>query len=304
MRTFVPLRDGERLSVQIIGRGQPVVLLHGFGSRATHWLPNILPLARKYRFVMPDLRGFGESHGVALREPDVLTTYAHDVEDVLDHLALDRVILSGLSMGACTAMKFFALGGADRVVRYLHIDQAPKTRNDDTWRHGVFGERQAEVFDQLRRLAALAAEHPIDIAYHALPLALRREMREAIGTFFALAFSRRHHQTGVRLLARHGEPIIERMLMPLTNWRSYLHVMRAYLEEEDDLRPGLRALRAPMTAIVGMRSEMYPAAGQLRMNEWIPHVKLVRFERSGHLPMFDEPLLFQRTFARFLADRD
>src|SRR5690242_2002209 len=118
MRTFVPLRDGERLSVRIIGNesAPPVVLLHGFGSRASHWLPNVLPLARKYRFVMPDLRGFGESHDVPLREPDVLAAYARDVETVLDHLRLDRVILSGLSMGACTAMKLFALGNADRVV--------------------------------------------------------------------------------------------------------------------------------------------------------------------------------------------
>src|SRR5262245_7643185 len=121
MRLEVPLRDGERLSVRIIGRASPVVLLHGFGSRGSHWLPNALPLARRYKFVIPDLRGFGDSHDVPLREPDVLATYARDVVDVLDHLDLDRVPIAGISMGACTAMKMFALGHSHRVSRYLNI---------------------------------------------------------------------------------------------------------------------------------------------------------------------------------------
>jgi non-heme chloroperoxidase len=55
-----------------------------------------------------------------------------------------------------------------------------------------------------------------------------------------------------------------------------------------------------VTAVVGIRSEMYPPEGQIRIREYAPHAEIVRFERSGHVPMLDEPLLFQRTFARFL----
>ena len=300
MHLRVPLRDGERLSVRIVGRGRPVVLLHGFGSRASHWLPNALPLSRQYRFVIPDLRGFGSSHDVPLHEPDVLTTYARDVEEVLDHLGLDRVAMAGVSMGACTAMRFFALGNAARVTGYLNVDQSPKTRNDATWTHGLFGEKQSEVFEAFRRVARLADEHPPDAPYHTLPRALRRQMRDTIATFFAFAFSRRHHQVAVRMFTKHAEMVLTRTVVPVSSWRSYLKVMRAYLEQDDDLRPGLCALRAPITLVVGMRSIMYPAEGQIRIRESAPHAKVVRFERSGHLPMFDEPLHFQRTFARFL----
>lgn len=306
MRLLVPLRDGERLSVQVVGRGAPVVLLHGFGSRANHWLPNALPLAHRYRFVMPDLRGFGESHDVPIRERDVLTTYARDVEDVITHLGLGRVTMAGISMGACTAMRFFALGHADRVARYLNVDQSPKTRNDEGWRFGLFGERQAEVFESFRRVAALAGAHPPETPYHALPAAIRREMRETIGTFFAFAFSRRHHQIGVRWLALNAERLLTSAFVPVSSWRSYLEVMRAYLEEDDDLRPGLRALadaKVPVTVAVGMRSMMYPPEGQIRIRESAPSARIVRFERSGHVPMLDEPLFFQRTFAQFVTGR-
>ena len=303
---LVPLRDGERLSVHVVGRGSPVVLLHGFGSRANHWLPNVLPLAHRHRFIMPNLRGFGDSHDVPLPEPDVLTTYARDVGDVLDHLDLDRVALAGISMGACTAMKFLSLGNARRVTRYMNVDQSPKTRNEGDWAFGVFGDRQPEVFEAFRRVAALADEHPPDVGYHALPAMVRREMRETIGTFFAFALSRRHHRVGVRWFTLHAERLLTSMFVPVSSWRSYLKVMRAYLEEEDDLRPGLRALvdpQVPVTVAVGMRSAMYPPEGQLRIREYVPHAKIVRFERSGHVPMLDEPLLFQRTFARFLDPR-
>lgn len=200
-------------------------------------------------------------------------------------------------------MKFFALGNAGRVTRYMNVDQSPKTRNADEWSFGVFGERQPEVFDAFRRVAALADAHPRDVPYRALPPAVRREMRETIGTFFAFAFSRKHHQIGVRWFTRHAERLLTSAFVPVSSWRSYLEVMRAYLEEEDDLRPGLRALvepRVPVTVVVGMRSEMYPPEGQLRIRESAPHAEIVRFERSGHVPMFDEPVLFQRTLARFL----
>jgi pimeloyl-ACP methyl ester carboxylesterase len=78
--------------------------------------------------------------------------------------------------------------------------------------------------------------------------------------------------------------------------------MRAYLEQDDDLRPGLSSLAdVPVTIAVGMRSEMYPPEGQLHIKEHVPHAEIIRFERSGHLPMLDEPVFFQRTFTRFLS---
>ena len=46
---------------RIWGEGRPLVLLHGASGSWTHWIRNILPLARHVRVLAPDMPGFGDS---------------------------------------------------------------------------------------------------------------------------------------------------------------------------------------------------------------------------------------------------
>jgi pimeloyl-ACP methyl ester carboxylesterase len=301
MKLSVPLRDGASLSVRVLGRGHPVVLLHGFGSRGSHWLPNVLPLAHRYRFVLPDLRGFGGSHDVPFNGADVFENFAHDVEDVLDHLGLETVILGGISMGAYTALKYNELGFFRRVIKYLHIEQSPQVRNDATWRHGLFGEDQERMFERLRRVLSLAERAGLGKEYWSLPPDVRFEMRRAVAEFFCYATNGRIQQAGIRRLIHRAERLVTRTIMPVRLWPSYLTIMRAYVEGADDVRASLGHIGIPVTLMVGMRSRMYPAEGQLTMRREIPNARVIRFERSGHVPMVDEPLKFGRAFAAFLA---
>ena len=43
------------------GAGPPLVLLHGATGSWTHWLLNVLPLAERFRVIVPDMPGFGDS---------------------------------------------------------------------------------------------------------------------------------------------------------------------------------------------------------------------------------------------------
>jgi pimeloyl-ACP methyl ester carboxylesterase len=261
----------------------------------------VLPFTRRYRFILPDLRGFGGSHDVPFTSPDIFTNFTRDLEDVLDHLSIDKVALGGVSMGAFTSLHLAAAGLFSRVSKYLHIDQSPQVRNDATWRYGVFGEDQEQIFGSFRRLLELAdrAGHGTD--YWRLPADLRLDMRRAAAEFFCYAFNGPRQQAGVRRFMLDAERLVTHTLMPVERWPSYLSVMRAYMDGEHDLRPALGKIHVPVTLMVGMRSRMYPAAGQLAMREGIPHAKVVRFERSGHVPMIDEPIRFQRALGEFLA---
>jgi pimeloyl-ACP methyl ester carboxylesterase len=302
MKLSIPTRDGSRLGVQVRGRGRPVVLLHGFGSRGSHWLPNVLPLAHRYRFVLPDLRGFGDSHDVSFPDTDVFTTYARDVEDVLDHLGLDQVVLGGVSMGAYTALKLNERGSFSRVAKYVHIDQSPRLCNDATWRHGLFGEDQERMFDTFRRLLSLAERAGLETDYWNLPMDVRFEMRRATAEFFCYATNSRIRQVSIRRLVHRAERLVTRTVMPVRRWSSYLTIMRAYMDEADSVNAALGDIRIPTTLMIGMRSRMYPPEGQLAMTRAIRHARVVRFARSGHVPMMDEPLKFQRALAAFLAE--
>jgi 2-hydroxy-6-oxonona-2,4-dienedioate hydrolase len=81
------------------GEGPPLVLLHGASGSWTHWIRNILPLASRFRVLVPDMPGFGDSD--APPEP-------HTADGLADLLAasLDVVLpppgrfaLAGFSFG-------------------------------------------------------------------------------------------------------------------------------------------------------------------------------------------------------------
>jgi pimeloyl-ACP methyl ester carboxylesterase len=86
------------------GDGPPVVLLHAFPLSRAVFHEQARGLADRARVVLPDLRGFGESPS-GDDEPS-LDLMADDVAALLDRLALDRVVLGGLSMGGYVAMAF------------------------------------------------------------------------------------------------------------------------------------------------------------------------------------------------------
>jgi hypothetical protein len=53
--------NGTKLHYLVAGKGDPVVLLHGFAETSHMWLPLIAKLSDKHTVIAPDLRGFGQS---------------------------------------------------------------------------------------------------------------------------------------------------------------------------------------------------------------------------------------------------
>lgn len=53
--------NGVKLHYLVAGKGDPVVLLHGFAETSHMWRPLIAKLSDKHTVIAPDLRGFGQS---------------------------------------------------------------------------------------------------------------------------------------------------------------------------------------------------------------------------------------------------
>ena len=261
------------------------------------WLPFIAPFAARYRFILPDLRGFGGSHRVPLSQPCLLTQHADDLQDLMEALDLRDVRLGGLSMGACTALQYHRLYGFERIHSYLHMDQSPCVRNGEDWRHGLLGIQQQSRLGAWKELMS-ALEPYRGQPFRKIPKALRARLWSVLSEFFGFAF----HKAGWRIfskLARHE--FIIRNVAPTSNWPIYMDTLRSYVEDDYDWRPSLPRLEVPMTVLVGMRSTMYPAQGQLQIGKLAPRARLVRFEDCGHALPFEAPLRFVGELRRFLT---
>jgi pimeloyl-ACP methyl ester carboxylesterase len=95
-----------------VGRGEPVVLIHGLGDDHRAWRRVVEPLMLVRRVVLYDLRGHG---GTPLGDADgSLAQLGRDLVDVLDDAGIGRATLAGFSLGGTIAMRA-AIDAPDRV---------------------------------------------------------------------------------------------------------------------------------------------------------------------------------------------
>jgi pimeloyl-ACP methyl ester carboxylesterase len=105
--------DGFRIHYREIGRGEPVVLLHGRASNLEVWNWLADSLAKSYRVIAYDQRGAG----LSTKSGDPARygrSMANDVTGLLEHLGLRRAHVVGHSQGAVIAA-YVAAHHPDRV---------------------------------------------------------------------------------------------------------------------------------------------------------------------------------------------
>lgn len=106
------------------GQGQPVVLIHGYPLNGRSWERQERELlAAGYRAINYDRRGFGKSS-----QPTTgydYDTFAADLNALLDHLALDDVVLVGFSMGSGEVSRYLGKYGSARVRKAALLGAIP-----------------------------------------------------------------------------------------------------------------------------------------------------------------------------------
>jgi pimeloyl-ACP methyl ester carboxylesterase len=116
--------NGVKIRYVTAGKGEPVVLLHGWMSDSSMWgRLDTNPAAKEFQLIAVDLRGHGKSdkpHQPEKYGPEM----AADVVRLLDYLKLPKAHLVGYSMGAIVAGKVVATH-PDRVSSVVYGGQAP-----------------------------------------------------------------------------------------------------------------------------------------------------------------------------------
>lgn len=91
------------LSYNDLGTGTPIVLIHGLGSKKEAWIPQH-ELANRYRLIIPDLRGHGET---IMNEDLTIKNFALDIINLLEYLKISSAFICGLSLGGIVAQELY-----------------------------------------------------------------------------------------------------------------------------------------------------------------------------------------------------
>jgi pimeloyl-ACP methyl ester carboxylesterase len=96
-------RGQTRLYYEAHGEGPPLVLAHGVGGNHASWFHQIASLSSRFRVIVFDARGFGNSDDV---EGLGRSGFVDDLVALLDELSVDKAFLVGQSMGGGTCLSF------------------------------------------------------------------------------------------------------------------------------------------------------------------------------------------------------
>lgn len=96
--------NGIKICYEIFGKGEPIILIHGFGSRKEGFKCQIPALSQIFKVLIFDNRGAGKLERVD--KPYTMETLADDIRSLLDFLKIKKTHVLGLSMGGLIAQQF------------------------------------------------------------------------------------------------------------------------------------------------------------------------------------------------------
>ena len=115
--------DDAEIFYEIRGNGPPVVLLHPFPCHHEFWNPIAAALESRYRLILPDLRGHGDSE--IGEGPALMQKHASDVARVLDAAGIGKAAFVGCSIGGYILFEFWR-GFRARVTSLALCDTRPQ----------------------------------------------------------------------------------------------------------------------------------------------------------------------------------
>ncbi len=174
--------NGADLFWDEIGKGEPLILHHGYTGAHDVWLDEIGPrLADRFRCIVMDCRGAGESERCA--DGYNIPQYARDVVGLADFLGLDKFTYVGHSMGGGIGFEL-GVNHGDRLDKLILVAPIPAG--------GIEGDPKAHEEGKALRKASDGRERMI--AQRQLLRIRAPEESVVQGVDRALSVSDRHYE--------------------------------------------------------------------------------------------------------------
>ena len=251
---------GVTLSSYVVGRGRPVLLLHGLGGSKISFVPLLAPLAdARHQVIVPDMPGHGESEKP--RTEYSPRFFARVVRHLMDELGIERAAVVGNSMGGRIALEL-ALRSPNRVESLALLDAA------------VPGLKWRSVIGFTR---------VVPTEFGAIPFPLRQKwMRNMLYRLFA--HPERLGSDAIDLAAKD-------FLRVYSDGRArvaFLSALRHLVTEPPDaFWASMRRVKHPALVVVGGEDRVVPARLGIRLADSLPNAELLLLPRVGHVPQFE-----------------
>ncbi len=245
---FVPT-DGALHYAHVTGPAdaRPVVFANSLGSDLRIWSPVVDRLGNSLRVVRYDMRGHGLTAPAA--PPYSMIDLARDLEELLDHLQIQRAIVCGISVGGMVALQL-AARRRDLVDGLVLCDTGYRLGSTASW-----NQRIAEVNEG--GLAAISA----GIMERWFTSAYRSEQPEQVAGY--------------------------RYMLEQSTTAGYVGICAAL--RDANLEAEARALSCPTLVLCGDEDVATPPDLNRSLASAIPAARFELVTGAGHLPCIEQP---------------
>ena len=257
------VRSGDaEIFYQVRGHGPSLVLLHPFPVHHEFWLPTIPALESRYRLILPDLRGHGQSE--VDEGPALMSKHAADVARVMDVLGVGKAAFIVCSIGGYIVFEFLR-HFRPRVTALVLCNTRPQC---DTAEARANRLKSADAV--LEQGAGLFLQGLIPKLLGSTTLASRPDVVDG-----ALRMMRQMSPNAISL------------------------VLRGMAERPDSV-PSLKAIHLPTLIVMGEEDGLStPADGEL-MRQSIPGSRLQIIPKAGHYAPWERPEAVAPLLRQFL----
>jgi pimeloyl-ACP methyl ester carboxylesterase len=257
--------DRRSIGYREAGRGDALVLLHGFLCDSRCWRPQLATLSDRFRVIAWDAPGAGSSPD----PPDTFRTadWAHCLARFLDALDVDRAHVVGLSWGGILAQELYRLYAA-RIRTLVLADTYAG------WK-GSLGEHACD--DRLAMCLDRSTRPPHELVAEFIPGMFTDDVAPEIPEALAAIMSE-FRPAGFRLMSISSAEMDTRDLLP--------------------------TIDVPTLVLWGADDRRSPVLVAEQMSSAIPGAELVVIPNAGHVSNMEQPAAFDEHVRRFCSIHD
>ncbi len=276
--------NGTQLYYKIIGRGEPVIILHGGpGLDHSYFLPQMGKLAENYQLVFYDQRACGKSSVQVDENSMRMEFFLKDLDEIRRHFGAEKVHIIGHSWGGLLAMQY-AINYPDRVKSLSLISSIGANKEFASHSSKNLKNRTSRE-DSIQRAEIIQSGE------------LQNGEIKEYEKLYRLIFKKSFYN-----------PLLSDSLSLDFN-RNFVKTQRliAFLGKDlagYDLYSDLKEKIYFPTLILHGDYDIIPVEVAQKIHKHIPHSELVILKNCGHFPYIEQPEIFFDTLVSFLRKAD
>lgn len=272
-----PTHPTSKLYYEELGQGEPLILLHAQSLDCRMWDPVFYDLARKYRVIRYDLRGYGKSD---VPETGFGYLMADDLAAFMDGLGIRKAHFAGVCIGGMTLADFVALH-PDRVLSATISSGAITGFPDRT----TVSKKILKIYnDTIFKIKRKEVEKNMKTGVDSLKKEWKRAMRSISGKHF-----RKIHK-----------PLFQ-MIDEWTAWQWTHPETDAFMGDQADSLLTKQKHHPRILFIIGQHDSKSSKRSMQRMAAICKNARIEMINDAGHFPVMETPDDYLERLERFLG---